>query len=190
MVFMMSVVSGFVRSGPRPVPSVFVPVVSTRGRPREHFRVRIDSEKDADLANEGSVPLFGLSSEVVTALGYPTRFPTQLVVARSILSAVDTELHVIPFVSEEAARRPRVEDVAVALLSFDPMVGRVLLERNRADIRPHYLLKRVLTENVERLATWARFHDLAPDLPKIGESLPLANVLRETRKNRPAGAIP
>jgi hypothetical protein len=186
----MMAVSAFVRSERLPPPSVFVPVRPSRGRPKESYKVKVESERDALEANRAGVPLFALTSKLVGALGYPLRFPDQLVVANSIRSAVDTPLRCIEFVSEAAASKPRVEDVAIAFLSVDPVVGRVLLERNRAEVRPDYLLKRVLTENVEQLATWARFSDLSPSIPKVGNALPLANLEREFRKNQPGSAVP
>lgn len=186
----MQLVSSFVRSDEARTPSIFVPIATTRGRPQVNLRVRVSSEVEAEEANKNHVTLFALTSRTVTALGYPIRFPTQLVVARSVLPAVETTLRTIPFVSEEAAARPRIEDIAVALLSFDPVVARVILERNREDVDPDYLLKRVLTENVERLAASVRFFDLAPALPRIGKPISTTNLERELVKNPPTGRLP
>lgn len=186
----MAVVSSFVRSKKGLTPAIFVPAPRPKGRPSVRLRVRVDSEEDANAANKAGVPLFALTSRTVTALGYPIRFPTQLVVASTVRSAVDSSFRMILFNSEEAALRPKIEDVIVALLTIDPVVARVVLERNRDEVRPEYLLKRVLTENQEQLAAWARFFDVVPTLPRLGKSLPAANLDREFRKNLPTGRIP
>ncbi len=180
----------FVRSGEARTPTVFVPIRPARGRPQVSLRAHIFTEADVDEARWNNVPLFALKSKTVTALGYPIRFPTQLVVARSVLPAVETPYRVIPFVSEVSAARPRLEDVAIALLSLDPIASRVVLERNRRDVDADYLLKRVLTENVERLASFVRYFDLAPALPHLGNSIPQSSLEREFRKNWPVGRLP
>ncbi len=186
----MQVDSCFVRSGDTRVPGVFVAAPTPRGRPRARFHVRISTEDDADSANRANVPLFALTSDTITALGYPIRFPSQLVVARSILRAVKTGYRTIPFVSEEAALQPRMEDVTLAFSYVDPVAARVVLERNRARDDPRYLLKRDLSENLEARATYARFFDLAPTLPRVGPSIPAKNLEREFRKNLPTGRFP
>jgi hypothetical protein len=186
----MHAVSYFVRSGEARIPAVFVAAPIPRGRPRVRFLVRISTEEDADSANNASIPLFALTSDTITALGYPVRFPSQLVVARSILRAVETRFRTISFVSEEAALRPRIEDVTLAFSNVDPIAARVVLERNRADVDPEYLLKRVLSENLEARATYARFFDLAPALPRVGPSISVKSLEREFRKNPPTGRIP
>jgi hypothetical protein len=186
----MELVSNFVRSNETEIPHYFVPVQSRRGRPPIRLRVMIRNEEDAERANRDGVPLFALESRTVTAMGCPMRFPTQLVVAKSIQPAVESPLRQIEFISEQATLNPRVEDIAVALLDIDPVIARVLLERNRDAIRPDYLLKRVLTENKERVASWVRFFDLAESLPRVGKSISEVNLAREFGKNLPAGTIP
>lgn len=171
-------------------PNVLVQIRSVRGRPPLEFRLRVRCPEDVEVLRRKNLPLYLLTSETVTALGYPIRFPPELVVARSLLSALETEYRTIPFVSEEAVIRPRIEDVALAFLTLRPIASRVLLERNRHEVDPTYLLKRVLTENLEAPATYARFFDLAPALPHVGPSVPEAALEREFRKNRPTGRIP
>jgi len=186
----MELVSSFVRSNEAEIPSYFVPVQPHRGRPSVRHQVHIRDEDDAESAHRDGVPLFLLESSTVTAMGCPMRFPPQLVVARSIQPAVESPFRQIGFISEAATLNPRVEDVAVALLDLDPVIARVLLERNKDAVRPDYLLKRVLTENKERLASWVRFFDLADSLPRVGKSIPAENLAREFGKNLPAGTIP
>ncbi len=70
------------------------------------------------------------------------------------------------------------------------LAARAVLERNRASLNPGYLLKRVLTENLEERASSVRFFDLVPAIPRVGPSLTRAAVEHQLRKNPPRGALP
>jgi len=173
----------FVRLGDDRTPSVFVPISKPKGRPRSEFRVRIRSEADVGLARRSNVPLFLLDARTVASLGYPIEFPSELVAARWLVPALDTNFRVIPFLSDTAALHPRFEDVAVAMLSVDAIGARAILDRNRDAIDPVYLLRRVVQEQVEEKATWVRFFDLVPELPRVGRPIPKAALDRKLRNN-------
>lgn len=180
----MKVESAFIReSGEYPLPArIAIPLSKPTGRPRVEYRLRVESEDDARLVQRRGQPLFALTAKRVTELGYPIRFPTRLVVARSILPLVESSLGTIPFVSEEAARSPRPEDVAIAMLRFDMIGARVLLDRN-PDWDSRYLTRRVWEENLVSRATFVRFFDVLPFLPKEGEAISRTALERKIRKN-------
>jgi len=179
----MEATVAFTRTDDDRTPSVFVPVPVPKGRPRTAFHLRIRSEADVAVARRSSVPVFLLDARTVSALGYPIEFPSELVLPRWLLSAVTTAFRIIPFRSETAVLRPRFEDVALAMLSVDAIGARAILERNRDAIDPIYLLRRVVQEQVEEKATWVRFFDLVPTLPKVGRPIPKAALARKLRNN-------
>ncbi len=173
--------------GEHPLPKhIGVPIPSPRGRRRHEYRLRIISENDARTAQRHGLPLHPLTSQQVTDLGYPIRFPTRLVVAQSLLPLVETNLGTIPFISEMAARSPRPEDAAVAMLRFDMIGARALLDRNPKWNRT-YLTRRIWEEDLGRRATFVRFFDVLPSLLRVGESLGEGELHRKIRKN-PAGS--
>jgi hypothetical protein len=165
--------------------SVFIPAERPPHRPFARYeRIRIRSENDARAARRANLPLYVLSAEDVTALGYPVRFPPRLVVARSLEPIVESVLRTIPFVSEEAARSPRPEDSAIAMLRVDAIGARALVDRNptwNAD----YLTRRIWEERLDRRATFVRFFDVLPLAPRVGESIDRAALERKLRKNPP-----
>ncbi|MGP8077763.1 MAG: hypothetical protein ACLQD8_03695 [Thermoplasmata archaeon] len=169
--------------GEHPLPKhIGIPVAQPRGRPRYEYRLHIDSEDDAETARRHGVPLHPLTSNRVTNLGYPITFPTRLVVAEAVLPLVDTTLGTIRFVSEVAARSPRPEDTAVAMLQFDMIGARALLDRN-PKWDPMYLTRRIWEEGLGRRATFVRFFDVLPHTPTEGESIGRAALERKLRKN-------
>jgi hypothetical protein len=168
-------------------PSIFVPKERKAHRPPALYeRVVVRSEDDARIARKANVPLFPLTADRVTSLGYPIEFPPLLVVARSVLPLVESTLTTIPFASEEAARSPRPEDVAVAMLAFDRIGARALIDRNPKWDR-RYLTRRIWEENALRTATMVRLFDVLPYLPKDGDAPDRAALERKLRKN-PAGS--
>ncbi len=172
--------------GEHPLPKrIAIPVPPPRGRPRYEYRLRIDSEDDAETAHRHDLPLHPLTSKQVTDLGYPIRFPTRLVVARSLVPLVETTLGTIPFASERAALLPRPEDTAVAMLRFDMIGARALVDRNPKWNRT-YLTRRIWEEDLGPRATFVRFFDVLPLVSKEGESMDRAALERKLRKN-PAG---
>ncbi|MGP8076162.1 MAG: hypothetical protein ACLP8Y_05460 [Thermoplasmata archaeon] len=164
-------------------PSVFVLAERPSHRPVARYeKIHIRSERDAETVRKANLPLHLLTAKQVTDLGYPIRFPPRVVVARSLLPIINSELGTIPFLSEKAARSPRPEDVAVALLRFDMLGARALLDRNpRWDAT--YLTRRIWEEDLGRRATFVRFFDVLPRVPKEGEALDRASLERKLRKN-------
>jgi hypothetical protein len=164
-------------------PSIFVPEERPSHRPVARYeRIVIRSEKDAEIVRKANLPIRPLTSKLVTDLGYPIRFPTRLVIARSLIPIVDTTLAVIPFASEEAARSSRPEDTAVAMLRFDMIGARVLLDRNpRWDT--DYLTRRIWEEDLGRRATYVRFFDILPQAPREGHELKPTELAIKLRKN-------
>jgi hypothetical protein len=170
-----------------PAPAVFVPVPAANGRPKTQYRLRVGNAAQVEEARRARSPVYLLTGETVQALGYPLDMPPSLVVARSILPAVDTTYSVVPFVSEEAVSRPRFEDVAIALLAVDAVGSRIILESNRDEVDPEYLLRRVIEEQMIHLATSVRFQDLSPAIPRLGPSVPESFLARKIRKSRRLG---
>jgi hypothetical protein len=167
--------------GEHPLPKrIGIPIPPPRGRPRFEYRLRIETEDDAETAHRHDLPLHSLTSKRVTDLGYPVIFPTRLVVAQSLLPLVETSLGTIPFASEVAARSPRPEDAVVAMLQFDMIGARTLLDRNPNWNRT-YLTQRIWGENLGRRATFVRFFDVLPLAPREGESISRAALERKLR---------
>jgi hypothetical protein len=183
-------VSSFVRTDEDPMPSVFVREPRPRGRPPVRYRALITTPEGVETARKSGVPVYLLDPRVVTALGYPMDFHPELVVARSVLGVVDTSYRIIPFRSEEAVIRPRLEDIALALLSINRLAARAVLDRNRDNLDADYLLKRVLQEELSGRATTVRFFDVVPALPRVGRALPKDAIERQLRKNPSTGRLP
>lgn len=164
-------------------PEVFVRSARPFHRPVTRYdRVRIRSEKDVETARRAGVPIHLLLSERVSALGYPIRFPPRLVVPETFRPLVETVLPTLPFASERAARNPRPEDVAVAMLRVDMIGARALFDRNPKWDRD-YILRRVWEEGLERRAAFVRFFDVLPSIPKTDQAIgrkALAEKLRRT----------
>jgi hypothetical protein len=165
--------------------SVFVLAERPPHRPVARYdRIVIRSERDAELVRKANLPICPFTAKWVTALGYPIRFPTRLIIARSLLPIVETNLGVIPFTSEEATRALRPEDSAIAMLRFDRIGARALLDRNPRWDR-NYLTRRVWEERLGRRATFVRFFDVLPHVPREGRELDAADLARKLRKNPP-----
>jgi hypothetical protein len=158
-------------------------------RPRTRYRLVIGTADEAEVARREGLPVFPIRDDVITMLGYPMRFPGLLVVARAARSAVETDLPVVEFLSERAVARPRLEDVMIAMLRFDPLAARALIHRNGDLVDPAYLAKRIYQEDLEEEATRVRLHELLPFEP-VGEMLPAAAIAKADRANRPEGLLP
>jgi hypothetical protein len=158
-------------------------------RPRVHYRLVVRDAADAEKARLHGIPVYAIPDSVVTMLGYPMKFPTLLVVPRSLRQAIETKLPVIEFLSDRAVVRPRVEDVFVALLQFDVVAARALIQRNADWIDREYLLKRIFQEDLEEEATRVRLQDFLPVPPK-GDPLPRKALEQAASENRPRGLIP
>jgi hypothetical protein len=165
-------------------PSIFVRASRPPHRPVAHYdKLRVFSEGDARAVRRVNLPLYLLTSAEVSSLGYPIRFPSQLVVARLLLPKLETSLGIIPFSSEQAVREYRPEDTAVALLRFDRIGARALVERN-ADWDRNYLTRRIFEESLVERATFVRMSEILPGLPREGDEIPKDVLHRKLRKNR------
>jgi len=167
-------------------PSVFIHAKRPAHRPVARYeRIVIRSEQDAEAVRKANLPVRPFTAKWVTDLGYPIRFPSRLIVARSLVPILDTSLGVIPFASEEAVRAAHPEDAAVAMLRFDMVGARVLLDRNPKWDKD-YLTRRIWEENLGRRATFVRFFDVLSRVPREGRELGRVELARKLRKN-PAG---
>jgi len=161
----------------------------TNHRPRARYRLAVREARDAEEAHAIGIPVFAIPDSAITMMGYPMRSPTLLVLPRRLRRAVDTTLPVVEFVSEDAVMRPRLEDIPVAMLRFNLLAARALIERNLDLLDREYLLKRIYQEDLEEEATRVRLQDFLP-LPPKGEPLPDRALRRATSGNRPRGRIP
>ena len=158
-------------------------------RPRERFAIRVLTPDDVERLRAFDLPLFLLREDDVTMLGYPMRFPPIVVAARTLEPALRSDLRVLAFASEEAARHPRLEDIVVAMLKFDPLAARVLLERNRDLLDLRRLTKRIYQEDLEQVAASVRFQDTL-DLPGTEDAPPRPSIDRLLRANSARGILP
>lgn len=133
--------------------------------------------------------MFPIRDDMVTMLGYPMRFPTLLVVPRAARSAVESNLPVVDFLADRAVSRPRLEDIMIAMLRFDPLAARALIHRNLDHVDKVYLAKRIYQEDLEEDATRVRLHELLPFAP-VGVPLSAEAIKRVDRANLPEGVIP
>jgi hypothetical protein len=161
----------------------------TNHRPQTRYRLALRDAHDAREARALGIPVFAIPDSAITMMGYPMRSPTLLILPRRLRRVVDTSLPVVEFVSEDAVMRPRLEDIPVALLRFDVLAARALIERNVDLLDREYLLKRIYQEDLEEEATRVRLQDFVP-LPPKGEPLSERALRRVTAQNRPRGRIP
>ena len=158
-------------------------------RPRNRYRLVIRSASDAQNAVRARLPVFPIRDEMVTMLGYPMTFPTFIVVPRVARSAIESDLPVVEFLSEQAVSNPRIEDVMIAMLRFDPLAARALIRRNLDLLDKTYLAKRIYQEDLEEDATRVRLHELLPFAP-VGGTLPKEAIEKVDKANLPEGVIP
>jgi hypothetical protein len=184
----MKAVTEFERVEENTSPSVFIPIVPPKGRPRLRYRLRVNTADDVRVAGRAGIPLFWLDSTVVTMLGYPMEFPPRVVAARNVLPAVSSSRKVQEMESSEALLHPRWEDVTLMLLRFDPVAARAVLDRHRNSIDADYLVRRVVEERLLAPATFVRFFDIVPTVPRFGESILRSALERKLSSNR-AGAL-
>lgn len=164
--------------------------VPIRHRPKVRYRLVLRSAEDVEKARHAKLPVFAVTDSIVTMLGYPMKFPPLVLVPRSIRNAVESHLPVIEMLSEDAVREPRLEDVIVAMLRFDPLAARALADRNSDVLDRDYLLKRILTEDAEAEASRVRFQDnLLPSLPVKADPLPKAALDRIISSNVVRGVL-
>ncbi len=181
----MEVAISFVRP-PRAthrVAAVFVAEERRRQRPKTRYRAHLWTPEDVEEARREQLPVYLLTPEIVSAFGYPVRFPPRLLVAREVAQAVDSTFAKIEFASREGVAAPRLEDVIVAMLRVDPLAARALARRNPELLDPQRLLVRVIEEQAQREATFVRLQEVAPAIPRTGDSVPSEALARQDRTN-------
>ena len=160
-----------------------------RGRPRAEYRPHVVTAHDVDQLRRHRVPAFLLTSEWVTAAGYPVRFRPWLVLPEGLVSKVSSDYRILPVKDGEALRHPGLVELVTLLLRFDPLAARVVAVRNRTRIDPHELYRRIRNEELERNATKVRMQEFAPALPTVGSPLP-REELRWIERNNPGPGSP
>lgn len=174
--------------GERPLPKEMrLPRARSRGRPRAEYRPRIRTAEDVERLRRHRVPAFLLTSEWVTANGYPVRFQPWLAVPEELSGKIASDYRLLPVRDEDALREPGFAELLTLVLRFDPLAARVVAVRNRGKIDPHELYRRVRNEGLERAATKVRLQEFAPALPKVGPSLPKEELRWIERNNPPLG---
>lgn len=158
---------------------LFVPIPHTAHRPRTSYRVRIRDRNDVLRARRAGLPLHFIGPEVTAAWGFPGSSQDLLVLAKEVVDLVDTDFAVALLESSAAARSPRLEDLVVVLLQRDPLLARAFALRHRRFLNPQRLLKRLLQENQEQAATLVGLQAIVPGLPREGETLPAAALVRQ-----------
>ena len=161
-----------------------------RGRPRKEYRPRIRSVADVNRLRRHRVPAFLLTSEWVSRSGYPVQFRPWLALPESLSDKVASEFRVLPVKDAEALRDPGVEELVTLLLRFDLLAARVVAVRNRADLDPNELYRRIRNEGLERAATKVRLQEFTRALPVVGDSLPLEELQWIERNNPPLSGPP
>lgn len=172
--------------GERPLPrSMLVAGRRNRGRPRKEYRPRVRGPEDVERLRRHRVPALLITPEWVTRSGYPVKFRPWLALPEEIVSQVTSEYRILPVKDEEALREPGVAELVMLLLRFDPLAARVVAQRNRKQVDPNELYRRVRNEGLERPATRVRLQDFAPAIPTVGEALD-REELRWIERNNPA----
>lgn len=152
-----------------------------RGRPPNRIRLFLGSSEDVDAARRHGVPVYLLTSELVTGLGYPVVFPPHLLVARDVAGAVESSFPRLIIPSNESVLLPSMEDFLVALLRVDALAARGIAVRHRRSIDPDQLLRRVIQAELEREATWVNLQEFAPAIPKVGPTIPARLLVAQDR---------
>lgn len=131
------------------------------------------------------VPTFLLTSDHVTRLGYPVAFRPWLVVGERIATKVSSPFRILPVRDEESVLRPGTVEVVGFLLRFDPLAARIVAVRNRRDIDPHELYRRVRNEGLEGPATRVRLQEFSPAIPRVGTAISPRELAWIERNNPP-----
>lgn len=175
-------------TGERALPTHLVEPVKRRGgRPKRAVQVRVRSPQDVETLRRRKLPLFLLSSDEVTAEGYPIIFEPRLVLPESMVSQVHTTLRLLPVRNEATARDASLETLATVMLRVNTLAARALLERNRPRVRPGELYRAVMNEGLARAATKVRFQDFAKELPLEGPQLSVGDLRWVMQNNPPSG---
>lgn len=162
---------------------VFVAEPRPSHRPRSRYRARIGSKEDVETARRAGLAVSLFEPERSESLGYPLSFKPRLLVAKSLVGAVDTKFPTISFSDERAARDPQLEDYVVAMLRIDTLGARRIARENRKRIDQARLLKRVLQEDLEARAYRVRLDEFAPGLPEVGHPISREGLEIEDRRD-------
>lgn len=138
-------------------------------------------ESDVWDARRLGLPVYPITSHLLSSLGCPTTLPLFVVLAREISCATDTQHRRIEMADPHAVQAFRIEDLVVALLRVDALLARKVAMRYRGILDPSRLCRRILAEGVVREATRVGLQEVAPDLPREGPSLPSESLLRQDR---------
>lgn len=175
--------------GERPLPSdLLAPVRRSRGRPRTEYRPRVRSAGDVERLRRLQIPAFLITSERVSAAGYPVQFQPWLAVPERLAAKVSSDFRKLPVKDEESLRDPGIVELVVLLLRFDPLAARVVARRNLKLLDAHELYRRVRNEGLERPATKIRLQEISPAIPVVGEPLPEDELEWIERNNPPLPA--
>lgn len=147
-------------------PDVFVREHPRRGGQEARFRLTLRSRDAVEWARRAGVPVYLFHPSVARDLGYPLEFQPRLLVGKSVADALEeTIFRPIVFRDEQAARAPTLEDLVVAMLRIDRLGARRLVRENLGSIDRPRLLKRILAEDAEVLASRVRLDEFVPGLP-------------------------
>ena len=159
-------------------PDVFVPVATPAHRPRQPFRVKLDSPEAVEVARRHNFPVFALTGDVPTRYRYPMVLGPILFVDETWQKALVTRYPNYRYRDATALATPTFEDLVTMVTAIDPAAGRAMLQRNPAAYDPEKLAIAIVREGLVRWATALRFQDFAPAIPKIGKP-ELRRVLRQ-----------
>lgn len=135
------------------------------------------------------VPVHVLTSAWVTRHGYPVEFRPWLVVPERIADKIASTFRLLTVRDEDAVRDPGLEETITFLLRFDPIAARLVAVRNRRELDPHELYRRVRNEGVEGAATRVRLQEISPAIPRVGTSISRGELAWLEKNNPPLGAM-
>jgi hypothetical protein len=168
-----------------PPPGLLSPAIRPRGRPWIEYLPNVRSEADANALRRRGIPTYLLTSDLVTRLGYPVTFRPWLVAGERIASKVSSPFRILPVRDEESVLRPGTVEVVGFLLRFDPLAARIVAVRNRRNIDPHELYRRVRNEGLEGPATRVRLQEFSPAIPRVGKAISSRELAWIERNNPP-----
>lgn len=172
--------------GERPLPrEMRAPIPRRRGRPAQEYRPRVRTPADVERLRRHRVPAMLVTSEWVTKSGYPVSFRPWLAVSEKLSRKVTSDYRILPVKDEGTLLQPGIVELVTLLLRFDPLAARVVATRNRSQLDPNELYRRVRNEGLEGPATKVRLQEFAPALPKVGSPLPIKDLRWVERNNPP-----
>ncbi len=156
-----------------------------RGRPPKEFRPLVRSVEDVEMLRRRHVPVLLLTSEWVSRSGYPVQFRPWLALPERLVPSVLSDFRVLSVRDEECLRDPTVVELVTLLLRFDVLAARVVAARNRANLDPNELYRRVRNEGLESAATKVRLQEFSPAIPVVGRRLSRRELAWIERNNPP-----